>query len=133
MSLLKNLAASSLLVVFLLSAGTANAEEGGGNAGKFATVGAIVANLSGSTPRYIQIEMTLKLSNPELSEKVKTYMPVIRNNLILLFSSKNAEQLAPTEAKQKLIEESKVAINKAMGLAEKEGVTEVFFSSFIIQ
>jgi len=119
-------------------ANVANAEEGGGKAegggnDLFAKVDAIVVNLMGPTQQYIQVEMTLKLAKPDVGDRVKLYMPVIRHKMILLLSSKDAAQLGSTEGKQKLVQESKVAVNQALGLSDKEGVTDVLFDSFIIQ
>jgi flagellar basal body-associated protein FliL len=37
------------------------------------------------------------------------------------------------EGKQKLVQEAKKVINEALELREKDGVTDVLFSSFIIQ
>ena len=138
MNLFKNLAISLLLGVFILMANAASAEEGGGKAAEegkelLAKVDAIVVNLMGPSQQYVQVEMTLKLVKPEVGEKVKLYMPVIRHKMILLLTTKEASQLTPTEGKQKLVLESRDAINQALGLTEKEGVADVLFSSFIIQ
>jgi flagellar FliL protein len=140
MNLLKNLANFLLLVIFLFMTSAASAEgggeggskEGGGN-NLIAKVDVITVNLVGSTPKFIQVEMVLKLAKPEVGEKVKALMPVIRNNMILLLTTKEAKQLEPIEGKQKLVQESKQAINQALELDEKEGVTDVLFTSFIIQ
>lgn len=131
MSLFKGFAASFLPVVFLLTANAANAEEGRDSL--HAKLEPITVNLVGPTRQYIQVEITLKLATPAMDEKIKTYMPVIRNQIILLLSSKDADQLGPTEGKQKLVRESRQAINHALGLKDMEGVTDVLFSSFIIQ
>jgi flagellar FliL protein len=138
MNLSRDIVILFLLGVFLLTASTADAEEGGSKAeggGKdlLAKVDAIIVNLQGPPPKYVQVEMILKLAKPELAERVKSNMPVIRNKMILILSSKTASQLEPIEGKQKLIHESKDAINQGLGLTEKEGVTDVLFSSFIIQ
>jgi flagellar FliL protein len=123
-----------LLSVFLL---TAYAEEGGGG-GKsdekslYAKVEPITVNLAGGT-QYLQVEITLALAKPEVGDKVKKYMSVIRNNLIYLLTSKDAGQLQSTEGKQMLAAEARSAVNNALELSDKEGVTNVFFGSFIIQ
>ena len=57
----------------------AAAKPRGGSNGMFAKVEAIVVNLMGPTQQYIQIEMTLELAKPEVAERVKLYMPVIRH------------------------------------------------------
>ena len=140
MNSLKNLATCSLLLIFLFMTSAASAEGGGEGGGKegggnnlLAKVDTITVNLVGPTPKYIAVEMVLKLAKPEVGEKVKAYMSVIRNNMILLLTTKEAKQLEPIEGKQKLVQEAKQAINQALELEEKEGVTDVLFTSFIIQ
>jgi len=136
MSVFKNIAAFFILVWILLTTSAAGASEGGESSGSkdiLAKVDAIVVNLKGPSKHYLQIEMTLKLAKPDVAEKIKLYMPVIRHKMILLLSSKDETQLEPVEGKQKLVEESKKTINQALELTDKEGVTDVLFSSFIIQ
>jgi flagellar FliL protein len=140
MNLLKNLATLALLVTFLFTTGVVSAEGGGeGGGGKeggnnlIAKVDTITVNLVAPTPKFIAVEMVLKLAKPEVGEKVKAYMPVIRNNMILLLTTKEPKQLEPIEGKQKLVQEAKQTINQALELDEKEGVTDVLFTSFIIQ
>ena len=139
MNLFKAFATPLLLAAFLLATSAIHAEEGGGKSeggGKealIAKVAPIIVNLAGPTQKYVQVEIIFKLAKPETGEKIKTYMPVIRHKLILLLSSKDANQLESSEGKQKLLQESKNAVNQAMGLTDKEGVTDVLFSSFIIQ
>ena len=138
MSAFKKLANLFLLGGMLLTSGIAGAGEGGeggggGSKDMLAKVEAIVVNLNEPTTHYLQIEMTLKLAKPDVAEKIKLYMPVIRHKLILLLSSKNTSQLESIEGNRKLVEESKRAINQALELSEKEGVTDVLFNSFIIQ
>ncbi len=138
MNLFKRIAISILLGTFLFMAIAANAEEGGskekeGDKNLVASVDSIVVNLMGPTQQYIQVGMTLKLSKPEVADKIKLYMPVVRNNLILLLTTKSASEVETLDGKQKLVKESKNIINKAIELTGKEGVTDVLFTSFIIQ
>ena len=139
MSLFRHLATFFFLLAFFLATGGVNASEGGEKAeggGKdnlHTKLEPIVVNLLGEGRQYVQVEMVLKLAKPEIDEKIKVYMPVIRHKMILLLSSKDANQLNPIEGKRKLVMESKNAVNQALGLTDKEGVTEVLFDSFIIQ
>jgi flagellar FliL protein len=123
------------LCIFLL---TAHAEggEGGGKEGKdnlHSKVEAITVNLQGTGNQYVQVELVLALANPGVDERVKKYMPVIRHKLIYLLTSKTAEQLGSSEGKRLLMDEAKSAINSALELPDKDGVTDVLFDSFIIQ
>ena len=138
MNLFRSIAIFFLLGTVLLTASAVNAEEGGSKAeggGKDLVVkmDAIVVNLLGPTQQYIQVVMLLKLATPEVGERVKLYMPVIRHKMILLLTTKTSIQLEETAGKQKLVLESKGAVNKAIELTEQEGVTDVLFDSFIIQ
>ena len=133
MNLLKNLALVFLLAAFLLAAESASAEEGGGKDTQHAALEPITVNLQGSTRQYLQVEMTLRLAKPELIDKIKLYMPVIRHTMILLLTSKEANQLTPLDGKMKLVQESKNALNRALGLTEKDGITDVLFTALIIQ
>lgn len=83
--------------------------------------------------QVIQVSVTLKLAKPEVDPKVSLYIPSIRHEVILLLSGKSAEELETADGKKKLIAETKIAVNKALGLNAKEGVAEVLFESFIIQ
>ena len=131
MNFFEKIVSSFLLAVFLLPANAA--EEDKGKKSPFENIAYIVTNLQGDTNKYIQVEMSLKIAKPEDAEKIKTFMPVIRDQMILLLSSKSPEQLGSTAGKIELVKESKDAINKALNLTDKDGVSEVLFTSFIIQ
>ncbi len=83
---------------------------------------------------YLQTEVSLKVSDPKLSEEIKLHMPEIRDVLLRLLSSKQAEDLATMEGKKQLSEEIQKQINKVLGVKKpNEGVLAVLFTSFIIQ
>lgn len=127
---------SLLLSVFLLTAHAGEGGEGGGKDNKnnlHSRVEVITVNLQGPAKQYVQVDLVLALAKSEVDDRVKKYMPVIRHSLILLLNSKSADQLGSSEGKQKLVLEAREAVNNALGLTDKEGVTDVLFSSFIIQ
>lgn len=125
---------SAVAVVGFLSTGSVQASESSGNAvgPKYAKLEPITVNLQGLV-QYLQASITLKVASPQAEEAIKLYMPMIRHELILLFSSKEAGQVTSPEGKQKLIDETRRAANKAISLTEKQGVTEVLFESFVVQ
>ena len=55
-------------------------------------------------------------------EEVEKHMPVIRNNLLLLFSSQTAETLNSPEGKEQLRQQALDEINKV--IEEETGMTE---------
>lgn len=83
--------------------------------------------------RMLQTDVELKVADVKVTDKVKAHMPEIRNVLLLLLSSKTASTLATSEGKQKLSGEIKTQINKVLQVKEAEGVSAVFFTSFVIQ
>lgn len=113
------------------SAGEHGGGEGGGGGG-YERLEPFTVNLVGLR-QMIQISVTLKPAKPEVSDKIKLYMPAIRHEIILLLSGKTAEQMQSSEGKQKLILETRYAANKALGLTTKDGVADVLFESIIIQ
>jgi flagellar basal body-associated protein FliL len=60
-------------------------------------------------------------------------MPEVRNALLLHLSSKTASALSSSEGKQKLSREIKEKINKELHAKGDEGVSGVYFTSFLIQ
>lgn len=122
----------SLLVPF----GSANASGGGGGgegAAAYEYVEPLTVNLRGGEQQYLQASITLKLAKPEASAKVKLHMPAIRNNMIYLLSEKSAEEISNMQGKQRLLVESRDAVNRAIGLEAADGVADVLFETFIIQ
>jgi flagellar FliL protein len=125
---------------------------------KFVEVGTFTANLMHEdTDRYVQVAVSLKLTEPELEEKIKARNPEIQNISHMLLQSKYPSQLATVEGKQKLASEIKEQVEFIMGLRKsaptihstppdgetqtaipaatpaKKGIAAVLFTSFIIQ
>ncbi|NLQ16542.1 flagellar protein [Marinomonas sp. M1K-6] len=84
--------------------------------------------------RYVQLSMTLKSKNTDQINAVTLHMPLIRNSLVLLFSSQSFVDLQTAEGKLALKQASLDAIN---GILEQEtgqgGVDGVLFTNFVMQ
>ncbi|MDD5241201.1 MAG: flagellar basal body-associated protein FliL [Sulfuricella sp.] len=103
----------------------------------FVTLETFTVNLqgdggSGGGERYLQVGIDLKVADPAVVDLVKLHMPEIRNGILLLLSSKSAEQVTGLEGKQKLIAEIQGQVAKPLAAAGK-GVIGVYFTSFVIQ
>lgn len=123
---------SFLMVALGVVAIDANAKESSKDE-LHAKLDTFTVNLTGPTQKYLQVDITLSLANAEVGERIKAYMPVIRHKMILLLTSKEASLLGTTDGKRKLVLEAKSAANNAIRVMEGEGVTDVLFTSFIIQ
>lgn len=125
------------------------------NAPVFLPLENMVVNLadSGGT-RFIQLGLTLQLQDAKTEADVKTYMPSIRSDILLLISQRTADEMLQVQGKAKLANDIIAAISKEMGYVvagqdagEVEGaakkkkkpaappnpVQAVLFSSLIVQ
>lgn len=98
----------------------------------YARLEPITVNLQG-LEQFLQVQITLKVASAEVGETIKEYMPIIRHEMILLLSSKEAGQISSFEGKRKLFAETSQAINRTLRRGNKNGITEALFESFIIQ
>ncbi|RME32655.1 MAG: flagellar protein [Gammaproteobacteria bacterium] len=88
----------------------------------------------GKRPRYLQITLDAMTYDEEVLEAVKQHMPLIRNNLVMLFGRQKLEELATPEGKEKLRQETLKTIQQVLEQETgKPGVEAVYFSSFVMQ
>jgi flagellar FliL protein len=66
---------------------------------------------------------------------MKNIQPVIRNDLLMLFGTQDAAQLATREGKEKLRDESLALVRKIVKAenGKPDTVDNVFFTSFVMQ
>lgn len=103
--------------------------------------------------RYAQIQITLELSEEKAGDMVKNFMPIIRNNILMVLSHKTSAELLEKDGKMKLSLEIRKEVAKALGMEppddeahspaakgkpkrppeEVSPVVGVHFSNFIIQ
>ena len=84
--------------------------------------------------RYLQLNLTVKSRDQAQIDAIKIHMPLIRNSLVLLFSSQVFSELQSTEGKLALKDASVESINTILqqetGAA---GVEDVLFTNFVMQ
>ena len=82
----------------------------------FVPMDPFVVNLADhEADRYAQIGITLEVPDEHVGEEIKTYLPAIRNNILLLLAHKSSADLAGGEGKEKLAREIRRESLKAMG------------------
>jgi flagellar FliL protein len=90
-------------------------------------------NLAGGEA-YLQVEIHLLVADSAVQEKIKQRMPEVRDGVIRLLSSHNAEELSVPEGKDKLAADVQKQINDVLRAAKPaDGVRKVLFNAFIIQ
>jgi flagellar FliL protein len=84
--------------------------------------------------RFLQARLVLEVRDSSVSEMLKTLMPSVRNELLLLLGSKQVAEISTREGKEKLAQEIVASANKAIaGTPAANGVEGVNFTHLIIQ
>jgi flagellar protein FliL len=65
--------------------------------------------------RYAQIAVTLELNDATLEPQIKTFMPAIRNNVLLAMADRTAEELLARDGKEKLARRIVRETSRALG------------------
>jgi flagellar FliL protein len=96
---------------------------------------AFTVNLQGGTrTRFLQTNVEIVTYEPKMAELVIKHMPVIRNALVMLLSSKEAQELDSREGKESLRSEALATIQEVLQKETgSEGIEGVFFTSFVMQ
>jgi len=119
----------------------------------FVDLGQFTANLMHEEEdRYLQVTISLKLTKPELEEKIKETKPEILHRVNMLLQSKRPSELSTIDGKERLAQQIKAQVEYVLGLRKvapvissdpsaaaiepgtgKSDLTDVLFTSFIIQ
>ncbi len=96
---------------------------------------AFVVNFEGAGPaRFLQITVELMTRHPEVVEHIKKHMPVIRNNLVLLFGSQTYDKVNTLQGKEALRQAALAEVQKILEAETGDsGVEALYFTSFVMQ
>ena len=84
--------------------------------------------------RYLQITISVMTKNPKVVEEMKRHMPLIRNNLVMLFSGQTREGIISREGKEKIRKEAEAEVQKILKeQTGNPGVKALYFTSFVMQ
>ncbi len=121
---------------------------------KFVGLGTFTANLiQEEGDRYLQVAISLKVTRPELEEKIKAHNPEVLHRINMLLQSKRPSELANFDGKERLAQQIRGQVEYVLGLRKtaplisaeqteetqdemgttKGGIADVLFTSFIIQ
>ena len=106
----------------------------------YVALDAFTVNLVPETgDQFLQLIISVEVADISVGDRLKMYMPKLRNNITLILSTKKASELVTKEGKEKLAEEIRdqmntiVEIPAVKGKPAEDAVKEVLFTSFIIQ
>ncbi|QAY84880.1 flagellar basal body-associated protein FliL [Pseudomonas arsenicoxydans] len=96
---------------------------------------AFVANYNvNGRQRYMQVSITLEGRNQADLEALKVHMPVIRNNLVMLFSGQDFATLATPVGQEMLRQKATASVQE---VAQKElgkvVIEQLLFTNFVLQ
>ncbi|SEM72789.1 flagellar FliL protein [Pseudomonas sp. ok272] len=96
---------------------------------------AFVANYNqNGRQRYMQVSITLQARNQADLDALKVHMPVIRNNLVMLFSGQDFDTLATPVGQEMLRQKATASVQE---VAQKEVgkvvVEQLLFTNFVLQ
>lgn len=84
--------------------------------------------------QFLQVNMTLQVTNDAQIELLKVHMPHVRNRMLLLLSSKKPSEILTVEGKKKLAAEVIAQLKQPFTPKGAEPqVTDVLFTSFVVQ
>lgn len=84
--------------------------------------------------RFIQVKLVAELKDAAGGEMVKSMMPSVRNEILLLLGGKTAEELSQREGKEQLARDIVAAVNRPLeGTPAGGAVLGVNFTHLIIQ
>ncbi|BBP60812.1 MULTISPECIES: flagellar basal body-associated protein FliL [Pseudomonas] len=96
---------------------------------------AFVANYTqNGRQRYMQVSITLLGRNQADLEALRVHMPLIRNNLVMLFSGQNFDTLATPVGQEMLRQKATASVQE---VAQKElgkvVIEQLLFTNFVLQ
>jgi flagellar FliL protein len=83
---------------------------------------------------YLQVSVVYQVTDEKAVEQVKTYLPVIRNRILLLLSAKHPSELNSASGKVKLVSELVAAARESIpGTTPERGIMGAYLGAFVIQ
>jgi flagellar FliL protein len=121
--------------VFLLSTLPGWASEHGGAASSAPPPMQFIVNVGNSvaTMRVLQISIALEFAHAEVAQLLAAIRPKVQHRIILLLSGEEVASLQTVKGKQALQGRLLSELNDLINETSETGVSEVFFTNFIIQ
>lgn len=84
--------------------------------------------------RFLQVSVEVMTREPEVEKLIKTHLPAIRNDLLMLFSARSSGSLTTPEGKKQLQADTLSAVQEILVRESGEpGVEAVYFTSFVME
>ncbi|MBK5000699.1 flagellar basal body-associated protein FliL [Pseudomonas sp. S31] len=85
--------------------------------------------------RYMQVSITMQGRSQADLDALKVHMPVIRNNLVMMFSGQGFDTLASSPVGQEMLRQKATAVVQEVAQKEigKPVVDQLLFTNFVLQ
>ena len=88
----------------------------------------------GGRQRYMQVCVVLMGRDPDALAAVAEHSPLIRNQLVMLFSSADFDELSTAEGKEQLRQQATLAVQSLLEQEfGKPGIESVLFTNLVLQ
>jgi flagellar protein FliL len=110
--------------------------EKGGEQGGATKIGPIldldpfIVNLADSEPRFLKVTVKLEVDTPAAKTELGERIPQVRDSILILLSSKEAQALKPTSGKLQLRDEILQRINSLLANGQARNA---YFTEFVVQ
>lgn len=111
--------------------GHGGGEHGAAPAPQFVSIDSFVVNVSdGENGRFLKVKIDLEVSSAEVGQELEQRMPQVKDIMIGLLSSQNANAVRSMEGKDQLREQVLTRLNAVV----RTGVVrQVLFTEFVVQ
>ncbi len=87
-----------------------------------------------SRPKYLMLEVSVATYDEKVTDVLEKHIPELRNDLLLLYSTKTSEHLATIEGKNALRKETLGIVSKVLKRhSQNDEVEDIFFTRFVMQ
>ncbi len=97
---------------------------------------ALIGNLAdqGNRLKFFKADVSLRVTGTEAEEKIKQHEPLIRHQMVMLFSAQTSETINAPDGREKLRLEALKKVQDAINGEEGKPIVEdLFFNNLIIQ
>ena len=128
---------STVLLLCSTQAWSAADEETKKSSSAYVSLGkSMVLNLSSKNNRltFLQLQADALIKDEDSEQIIKTHIPAIRHVLIVLLSEQNATDMKSPEKREEIRSLATTQVKQLMlELADNKDITDILFSSFLVQ
>lgn len=106
---------------------------GGGASGPAPMTFVVNVGKTGIGGLILQLQLVMVPATPEAAKLIDSFKPMLQHRVILVISGMTPERLRTMEGRNELAAALVEELNIDLETSEKDGVKEVFFTSFIFQ